>query len=275
MKIESMSIEDYHSNPAISKSKLDQINKSILHYKEPSNYSSTSLEFGSALHDIILQPEVFQERFMVQPDHIKVRRGKEWDKVIAEFPDKIILKKSDWERLHIIRDRVMDHPLCKNMLVGGKAEESYFTKYGDVDSSNPLLSDMDLRCRPDYVNKGIIFDLKSTQSAQEDSFKSSITKYRYNVQAAFYMDVINAVEKPEQPYDSFVFIAVETSPPYAIGIYNLNQEAIDWGRADYIDDLTKLALYNENPYTPTGYTDNSVQTIGCNEYYYHKKIKGI
>ena len=274
MKIKDLSIEDYHSHPAISKSRLDQINKSILHYKEPPNYSTSSLEFGSALHDLVLQPDLFEKEYILQPFEIKIRRGKDWEAFQAENETKTILKQSDWERLHSIRDRIMNHPLCKRMLIGGEAEESYFTKYGNITDSEPSLSNIELRCRTDYINKGIIFDLKTTVSAHPDSFRNSITKYRYNVQAAFYMDILNAVDK-ENDYDSFVFIAVETNPPYAIGVYSLNEEAIDWGRADYIEDLKKLALYLENPYEPTGYTDLGINTIGCNDYYYYKKMKGV
>lgn len=74
-------------------------------------------------------------------------------------------------------------------------------------------------------------------------------KYKYYLQAAFYMDVMASAGKPIK---QFVFVCVnKSSSPYMVGLYQLSQTAIEIGRAQYqeaIRVLNSIKDFNEPIY---------------------------
>lgn len=259
-----ISIELYHQHPAISKSKLDLIDKSLAHYQNPSRQERDFFTFGQAVHDVILQPEIFKNEYIKMPETIKIRRGKEWEAFKLESEGKKILTQDEYTQALEFRDRIMSHKICKNIFKDGEPEMSYFTKF-DVDGQ-----EIDVKCRPDYVSKNCLIDIKTTLDASYDSFKRSILKYRYHVQGAFYLDVVNKVLGTE--IDTFIFVAIEKSYPYPIGVYMLDRESLDLGRKRYQENLKTLAQNLKNPVKVLGYTDDIIQVIGCPNYAFYEEI---
>jgi exodeoxyribonuclease VIII len=83
----------------------------------------------------------------------------------------------------------------------------------------------------------VIVDIKSCQSADPDLMAKSVVSYRYDVQAAYYLDICKllGIDKTE-----FLFVCVEKQPPYAVAVYALDQDAIEWGRKQYQRDLALI-----------------------------------
>ena len=71
-----------------------------------------------------------------------------------------------------------------------------------------------------------------------DAFARSAVEYRYHVQAAFYWDGLVACGWVPQ---AFVFVCVETAPPYGVALYSVKPEDLDLGRAVYRRDLATYA----------------------------------
>jgi exodeoxyribonuclease VIII len=138
-----------------------------------------------------------------------------------------IISNEEWTKLAAIRDAVRSHPAAALALAGSPViEQSIFW---DVDG-------IACRCRPDAVTeRGVIVDLKTTRDASPDGFAKSIAQYRYHVQAAFYSDGYKTAfgEAPR----GFVFIAVETDPPYLVAVYVASETMTNRGRFDYRADL--------------------------------------
>lgn len=140
--------------------------------------------------------------------------------------------------------------------------------------------------------KDIIGDLKTTEDASPEGFAKSIANWRYDVQHAYYMDGTRlALEqgKCNPPQEGkaelsvywtdpvtgvlcrcrpdfwrgypkhFAFIAVEKKPPYAVGVYVLDSEGVEIGRAQYQHDLRVYAECVRTGVWP-GYGDK-IQTI--------------
>jgi exodeoxyribonuclease VIII len=130
-------------------------------------------------------------------------------------------------KLTAIRDAVRSHPAAAKALAGSPViEQSIFW---DADG-------IACRCRPDAVTeRGVILDLKTTRDASPEGFAKSIAQYRYHVQAAFYSDGYKAAfgEAPR----GFVFIAVETEPPYLVAVYVASETMTSRGRIEYQTDL--------------------------------------
>lgn len=188
-----------------------------------------------------------------------------WSDVLAEWtennPGRIVLSPEVWDQLHAMRDAVHNHPAAHALLtsVPGEAEKSVYW----IDPTTGVLC----RCRPDWWRDDwIIPDLKTTDDASPEGFAKSIANWRYDVQAAFYMDGIEQAtgKRPK----SFVFIAVEKKPPYGVGVYVLDSDSLELGRAQYQHDLRIYAECVRTGEWP-GYGDK-IQTISLPAWHANK-----
>lgn len=189
-----------------------------------------------------------------------------WSDVQAEWlqnnQGRTVLSQAQWDQLHAMRDAVWNHPAASGVLHRGN---------------------------------NMVVDLKTTDDASLEGFSKSIANWRYDVQHPYYLDglreaiaqsggqipeaaVIGAAELSAYWVDKetgvlcrcrpdfwrgepkhFIFIAVEKKPPYAVGVYKLDEESVDLGRAQYRTDLRVYAECKANDNWP-GYGDK-IQTI--------------
>ena len=179
-----------------------------------------------------------------------------WSDVQAEWlannQGRTVLSQEAWEQLHAMRDAVMEHPAANALLTGipGKAELSVY--WNDPDTGELC------RCRPDFWrDDDLLIDLKTTEDASQEGFSKSIANWRYDVQDPYYQDGVQLAtgRKPR----GFVFIAVEKRPPYAVGVYTLDDESRALGRAQYRADLRRYAACRQANEWP-GY-GNKIQSI--------------
>jgi len=222
---------DYHKDTErISKSGLDLINKSPLHYWEkylnPMHKEKTThaLTFGSAVHTAVLEPAEFGKRYSIIPDID--RRTKEGKLRYAEYletvGDKEMITREDSNNIEHIMTAVNRHPQASLLK----------SKITEVEK---IYTHEDMKCKPDAITSlGIVLDLKTTEDASPKAFGRSATKYRYDVQAAFYTDILkaNGVD-----VNGFVFIAVEKTPPYAVACYVIEDADLNIGREKYLENL--------------------------------------
>lgn len=211
--------DEYHSGPGISKSHLDTIaGSSPKHYwhkylnpdREP-NEPTPALVLGSAIHSIILEPDLFTQDYVANPGiERRSNAGKaEYAAFVAENKGKTVLDDEQMQACLAIRDAVHFHPVAAGLLTGGAAEQAFYA----IDPETGEL----IKCRTDYMAGDIIVDVKSTEDASPDGFGKSAANFRYPVQVCWYQDVLDAAfgEHPQH----WAFLAVEKKPPYAIGIY--------------------------------------------------------
>lgn len=182
----------------------------------------------------------------------------EWEKVNEH---RTILNPEQWKTIHAMRDALMAHPAANALLTGvpGEAEKSVYW----IDATTGVLC----RCRPDWWrDDNLIVDLKTTEDASPEGFARSIAKFRYDVQDAFYTDGVQQAtgKRPK----AFVFIAVEKKPPYGVGVYVLDAETKDLGRAQYQHDLRVYAECVRTGEWP-GYGDK-IQTINLPAWHANK-----
>ncbi len=226
-----MTEKEYRQHPAISNSDLTLINKSVEHYqynKLNPKAPTPAMKFGTAFHCYVLEPQKFKKTYVTLPAGIKPGSSNAYKdfRAAVESSGQEIIADDDLEAITIMADKVSKLKL----LTGGKAETPYFGKIRAAET------DIDVKCRPDYITESRIFDLKSTTSADAEDFDSSIRNYRYYVQAAFYLEIC----RQHNPLiESFVFIAVESSAPYGIACYELDAGYLAAGKIQFIKDLEK------------------------------------
>lgn len=230
---------DYHGGPGVSKSGLDLVTRSPLHYYsaylDPNRElrdETPAMRIGTAIHTAVLEPDEFGRRYKVMPKGVdrRTKIGKEiYEGVLAECEaiGAEIISHDDYTTAMRIQKSCWSHPMSKQILGAGKAEQSAFW----TDAETGVLC----KCRPDWLLDGnpnhAVLDLKSTVDASPDEFIRSAYKYRYHVSAAWYLDGVEQAtgHKP----DAFMFLAVEKTAPYAVAFYYADEEMLAAGRAEY------------------------------------------
>lgn len=238
-----MTNEEYHAAAGISKSKLDDIAECPAKYwqrhenpeREPEE-PTASLVLGDAIHTAVLEPDSFASRYMVMPPfNLRSPKGREerdhW--LVTEAKGARVLTVDQRDTALAAATVVRRHPVAGRLFVGGVAEQSYFVRCKRTGALK--------KCRLDYFheNHGLIADLKSTDDASPSAFAKSVHNYRYHVQEAWYRHEVLADLYGEAP-PNWVFVAVEKTPPYVIGIYELEEEDVDRGHRLARRDLNTL-----------------------------------
>jgi exodeoxyribonuclease VIII len=252
----------YHAHPAVSKSHLDLIARSPLHYwaryLDPDRVApepTPQMRLGTALHTHVLELSRWDEEIAVAPGDInrKTKAGREeWAAFEAASTGRTVITADDAAQVMAMGRAVMRHPAAA-MLLGlpGKAETTHMW----TDASTGL----ECKCRPDWLTDdgAIVVDLKTTKDASPRGFKQSIANFSYQKQAAWYLHGVQ--QSTGKRPDQFIFICVESSAPYACAVYAADAEMIERGHDQAMRDLAKLAVCKAADHWPS-YSDQ-IETI--------------
>jgi len=259
MSMIQMDMDSYAALPHMNQSTLKQGLRSMQHLKsaiEGDNRKETdALRFGQLVHTAILEPESLSMEYAIAPSvDRRTKAGKqEWEDFTRVHSDKVVVKREDYDKAIAMRESVMQHPAAKALLNRKRMTEVTATwNHDGIDCKARL----DGYIGPKGKAKPIILDLKTAMDASTDGFSRAVAKFNYHLQQAFYVDAVKAIKKR---HAQFIFIAVEKEPPYAVGVYTLNDEAEEVGRKMYEDVLTRWRDSVQSNYA-VGYGD-SIQEI--------------
>lgn len=215
-----MTEKEYRQHPAISRSELWHIRESpqkFKYYKENPPEPTPALLFGQVFHKMLLEPDTFNDEFVVAPDaNRRTKEGKQiWDAFVADHENQTIITAEMFARAKEMCESVKREPLAVKLL-NGAAEVPFF--WTDEMTGEAC------KCRVDVLNteyrQPIIVDAKTTADASTESFIRSAINYGYDFQAAMYSE---GVEKNIGKKPLFVFIAVEKDPPFSVNILQADE----------------------------------------------------
>lgn len=235
---------DYQLHEREHKSTLVEMERSPAHYRwavDNPKEGTEALVLGKAFHTLVLEPQFFNEEFFCAKE--KIRRGtKAWDALEAEAKGRIILKPDDVAELNAMAKSIDAHPEARRCLDACQQHEvSVF--WTDIATGEPCK----MRADALSIDDSVIIDLKTTVDASPMGFERAIISYKYHWQAAMYCDGLQAV--CGKPF-TFVFIAVESAPPWGVGVYILGEEMLENGRRGYKAALQKVAECNAKKHWP-------------------------
>ena len=215
-KMTNIPAEDYHAIKALSKSGLDQLAKSPAHYahwlQNPNTEPTEAMRIGTAVHMAVLEPEKFRLKYALFSGDRRTKDGKAaYEALLSTGVEP--LNADAWEQINGIAASVRSHPWWIENVTDSETEVSFFD----------LFDGIDVKARMDGITARHIIDLKTTSDASPAGFAKSVANFRYHWQAAWYQQFVDL---------PFVFIAVEKEPPYAVGIYTLDADAIAIANAD-------------------------------------------
>lgn len=182
-----------------------------------------NLVFGSMIHMAILEPEKFDDCYIVMPDGLD-RRTKEGKALWADIQGsgKEPIKQSEWDAYLKMGASVLSLDFFRRNNPKKALKEASLIDEGG-----------DRKCRLDLIfaheEHVYIIDLKTTQDASMAGFQRSAYKLGYHIQAAWYTDM--AIEYFKRPV-TFMFACVEKKS-HLSAMYEANPQFIEQGRKDY------------------------------------------
>lgn len=243
-------IDTYHAGPGISNSGLGDIAQSPFHFwsrhldpRRPPRPQTQPQEDGQVAHCAILEPDQFNERYVVGPD--VSRATKKWKEFVADNPDKTVIKPDQYARAMHQRDAVWAIPDVAQALSKGRPEVSAYWN----DPKTGVLC----RCRPDFVHDAgsgvVLVDVKTFSDARPREFGRQCARMNYHRQDAFYSDGYQQATNIEVL--GFIFVAVEMPWPHAALPSMLDDDSRAAGAAQYRRALDLYAACLENNLWPS------------------------
>jgi len=239
----------YHSVDCVSNSRLKPLaEKSPQHCKHVIDTGVTptdAMAFGTGVHAWCLEPETLERDFAVaQQCAARKKDGARCDASGRYFddgewfcgrhkghlsdetnPDVNVITQERWDQMAAARAQVYANHTARELLddTGGHNELSILATHDVTGLNCKLRADI---WRPSF---GCIGDIKTCQDASPRAFERTMVTYGYYRQAAFYQ---HFAQQAGLDAESFVFIAVESSAPYAVGVYELDATALAVGWAE-------------------------------------------
>lgn len=237
---------EYHNSNGFSRSQLLSLDKSPYHFwyehlsgkasiKEPTE----AMIMGSAIHTLILQPELFHNEYAILPKiDRRTTSGKEqYEQFTLEVGNKTILTQEQFSKINCIEQSIRQHDIVDTLLKNALYEQSIF--WTDKDTG------LQFKVRPDAWSHKMVVDLKTSDDVNRYRFAGSAYKLGYYLQAAMIWQACNSIDKP---FDVFTILAIEKKEPYAPAVFIINKEAIDFGLdqfQNYKEQLKQALDYNQ------------------------------
>lgn len=252
-----MNAETYFTSEGVSNTMLGKMDNGgtpahLQSYLSQPQEATRAMEIGSWFHEFLLLKETPQN-LAIRPEgpagNFTTKEGKAWrNEQLAA--GKTPIKKEEHDSIFGMANSIMANRLLAFQVEHGVREEPLFAQF-NLGGSCVRKGKLDLRGHKSPA----LFDFKSVTDASPKAFQKTLWNMGYFRQAAYYLDLAkdNSME-----FTEFVFVAVEKTPPYAVGIYHLDHEAIGYGRKRYIEllqlyiacrDEGKWPAYSENPQT--------------------------
>lgn len=227
--------DDYAKWEAVNASKLNGFSRTAAHvlyeHTHGGKERTPALDLGWLFHVAVLEPERYERDFAVAPKCDKrTKVGKAlYAKFEAEHPDATIVDEKTDAKVRAMRESVMKHKTAGPFLASGVSELSGLWE----DTKLGVLCKM----RTDHIgrigNSLVVADLKHARDASRRAFERATYSYGYHIQAAHYLEGLDALAaQGEGGTDRpFVFVVVEHDPPYCVACYELDDAALDEGRS--------------------------------------------
>ena len=218
----------------LSSTDIRRLLRSPAHYRNPAKLDSAALDYGTMVHAFVLEPHLAEARYRTRADvDGRTTEGKAvraWEASLVATQGVEFVSRKDYDAAVSSANSIRSHLGCASILAGGLAEVS-----GIVEG----FCDINARIRPDYLTDKHIVDLKTCPDARPDAFLRSVMTFQYAVQAAYYVDVAEAIDGKKR---RFYWVAVEKDAPFAVAVYEASDAMLEYGRSQY---KKAIELYKE------------------------------
>ena len=221
----------YHADPVPEGSLSASGAKKILQCPARFDYDrkqppqpTTAMELGTAVHKLVLG--VGADIVVVDADNYRTKDA-QGQAASARAAGKIPLLPKEHAEAQAIASAVRRHPLAGALFSNGTPEQSLF--WQDAEFGIWCRARLDWLPEPGpWGHRMVIPDLKTTSSADPQGLGRTAGNFGYHIQHAQYLDGVRALGLDAAP--AFLFVFVETEPPYLVTVAELDGESAEAGR---------------------------------------------
>lgn len=222
------------------------------HYQAQLHASPTkspARDFGTLVHNLVLEPGMFSREFAVFPGK---RDGRDPDfkkfclqnnllHVIDEFELAAARKLAD----KVLSRPVMGRPFGDFVSEGIPEASIFFT--------DPAT---DIRCRTriDLLHPEFVFDLKTTMHPSKNAWLRQALSLHYDMQSYMY-GLANCLLRGQSKPSPFVFIAAENEMPHSVSVFTAGETFVENGGRKYQAALSGYAACARVNHWPDAGTD--------------------
>lgn len=217
--VHDLAAAEYHASPALGSSTvralLSTTPKHALHKLQHAEQSE-AMALGTAVHCSVLTPQLYSAEIAIAPECD--RRTKDGKDTYAKFLDSVgnrtVVTLKQQQTVDKVWGAINSCHTAKALL--DRCQQRELSLFH--------LDNCATKARLDAYSRGIVLDIKTTRDASRGGFERSISQYGYGIQAAHYRRVIEGVGLA---FTDFIFIVVETEPPYGVAVYAMEDEVMD------------------------------------------------
>ncbi len=229
---------EYHQQySGASSSGLKQLLRSPAHYQaylKAPDKDSEARRFGRAVHALLLEAQVFNDKFTVWTDG--ARRGKKYDEFAAQHAGKTILNESEHTRAleaALALRNCPDMPILGDWLDEAAASASAPTPtvltefsifWDEAVGEGDNAGIVNCKARVDLHGPlpcHLALDVKTTDDVRDEPFMRQFMSNAYDLQAAHYCAGLKAFYGEEY---QFLFAAVEHQEPFASRFFEIERD---------------------------------------------------
>jgi|TARA_R110000787_G_scaffold114213_1_gene223895 exodeoxyribonuclease VIII len=228
-----MNNERYHARTELSNSMMTKLLKSPAHlryYLDNDQEPTPAMILGTQVHTMLLEPG--DADFVKAPKDRRTKEGKaQYAELLETYPASSIIKSDTYDQIEGMVDSVLANASASSLLrsaqADGHIEESVF--YTDPITQVSCKARIDaVPGKSSCLYKDCLVDFKTTIDASPEAFAKSVFNFGYHRQAAHYLSCWNNTH-PDDPRETFIIIACEKTPPYAVAVYELDNGSVEMG----------------------------------------------
>jgi hypothetical protein len=236
---------DYYEIDALSNSSLSVLKRSPQEFHErfvsgkQKGEETDAMRLGSAVHMLALEPEKFDNEYVVLEGPINAKTGnpygrdtdafRKWREAASVDETRKVLIREDFDSSIKIAKAFHGHEIIEGLMsVDGKEfEKTLLLTYQYDDGTSERV-----KCKPDCIipAESIIIDLKTSSDPRPEEFMWSALRHGYYRQAAIYLDACEVYYGKEF---RFLFGVVNSKAPNECGVFELTPSDIQRGRDEY------------------------------------------
>jgi hypothetical protein len=171
----------------------------------------------------------------------KVRRGKEWDEWREANEAATIVNAKEYEQAMAITTAVRSSELARSILF---APGTILERRHEWRVNGRLCAGT-----PDAYNRRAVIDLKTHRRMPPAKFINAARWMAYHSQVSWYADGLASIGLVDEDAAQFI-VAVESSAPFAVTVYQLTTEAIDLGKRLWRGWMEQLATCEQSDQWP-------------------------
>lgn len=242
-----VSFEQYVQITATNWSRLKHLRESPLKYRflqGGDDEDTVYRAMGRAVHALVFEPDVFRRDYAIYEGGD--RRWKDWTAFKDAHDGQTIFKPNEIEHITGMANAVRTNPIVAPYLTDGEFEKT--VAWTDPESGERC------KARIDWLTSQALLDLKTTTTIDAIRFGRIAARLGYHCQVGGHY--YNAVRYGlQRTLEEVAIVAVESSPPYDVAMFVLDDDAIYAAQEEVAQLIQRLQRCRESGEWPGRYPE--------------------